>query len=240
MAAAHVQSTGTTTDGTTNTTVSKAFTSSVTAGNVLLCSVAFYKPTSTFTGTGVTGGGTWTEIAALRNYDATGQVHGAYYICASATGGATTVTFTMSVAEGYRQMFITEVSGATATTDGTSTMITAGFSATTTGNSLTPTTAGDFRWGTWRNTADFGAGSVTATSPWTLGDQQGDGSTTLAGATEWYVEPGTTARAASFGHAGNRQGAVGQVLLLAASGGGGATAWGGHLSNAWCRVVRAA
>lgn len=114
------------------------FTSNTTAHNVLFATLAIYGQTvaPTFS---CSGGGTWAQVGSAQNYQTDGWV--ALFVCLNATGGATTVTGSISGGTGTNVQFsiqVAEFSNMTSPAqDGHSSA--AGASVTSSGNFSTAT-----------------------------------------------------------------------------------------------------
>jgi hypothetical protein len=143
VAIAHIQSTGNFASGTTS--VSKAFVSNNTAGNLLVAAVVCYAiNTPTISDTR---GNTWTQAISFSDNSLMGLVVRIFY-AANCSAGANTVTGSWTTANGG-EIHLSEFSGAATTSplDKTASGSGVGSAGTATTTSVTTTQNGELVWG---------------------------------------------------------------------------------------------
>ena len=159
------------------TTIVRAFTSNITAGNMIIGAVG-YGDVSTTVSVADTLGNTYTVSTV--NADGGNLQYQRTFYANSSTGGANTVTVTFGTSVAYRRLYISEYSGlATASPNdgGTGQLQTSpgtGTDAITSGNIVT-TVDGDLIWGITQNTSevDPGTGTLVAGTGYTQDAQVG-------------------------------------------------------------------
>lgn len=162
--------------GTASVTITKAFTSNVTAGNMIIGAIGYENNTTVSVAD--TLGNTYT-VSAVNADGGNNQFQRTFY-ANSPTGGANTVTVTFGASIAYRRLYISEYSGlATASpNDGDAGQLQTspgtGTDAITSGNIVT-TVNGDLIWGITQNTgsADPGSGTLVAGTGYTQDAQVG-------------------------------------------------------------------
>ncbi len=162
--------------GTQATTIVKAFTSNVTAGNMIIGGVGYNIDTTVSVSD--TLGNTYT-VSTVNSDIGNGQYQKTFY-ANSPIGGANTVTVTFGTSVAYRRLYISEYSGlatASPSDGGTGQFQTSpgtGANAITSGAIVT-TVDGDLIWGITQNTAeaDPGTGTLVAGTGYTQDGQVG-------------------------------------------------------------------
>ena len=237
---AYVQSASISSDGTTSTTVAVTFGSNVTAGNLIALFVVFNSGANIIDTVADSLGNTY--VLADTAVGFAGDSHATYY-AKNITGGACTVTVTLTASVGYRSLVVHEASGLdttapldqhvinTQTTPGT------GANAVTSG-SVTTTTDGQYIFGA-THVNNVGAGVTVTPGTGLTGRESIDGGADSAPLeSEDLIQTSAGAIAATFTQSVDNN--VTTAIMTFKAAGGGATAWGPLLALQNNRLVIAA